>query len=671
MKLGKSSVTYNLGDTSFRRKSLIEDYRILLSCLQSINVEFPKWDEFSQKEFYKRLLTYPDLFSRDKENENSFAQRGRTATNALVKLGLTDENRNLSLVAKNWLLDKNKTVDDIEKAFGIDMNNLLFLRQLLKLRVYAQDGKHYFYPFRFTLKLLSLYSDIPQEDFLTLVHLIKSTFTEDMIDDIVNDYGQVANNNSTFYELIEKYFPEENSNLEVINLESIFNTYPLDKEVFNLLFVNRKSSRIREVYYQFVDALLVFKKEKTDVALDKLLTISKQDAIKKAFGFGKKVFQEAKFVSDFYEKNPEHLLLDSDNRNIYSQFILSKKRDIIREYKDMTKRTFNLTGILDFSNGLVNATNQQLFQIVFSNLTIVGKENILDYERALSTEFYQERTLIEIIGLNAIDELDKIKAIFGIMEIDQLEKVVKFRKEEKFRKFIKKNFPKEKILEILPLFSVRNDKLIHERVTDIATIPTIFEYIIAITWYYISTEEFFLTESLNLTLDGNFRPLSHAAGGAGDIVIDYQKLTLMLEVTLMNRQAQKRGEWEPVLRHATNLTVDKYPKNVTTLFIADELDDNTVNIWRAVASVPLKHSSKDEYAELVKIFPLTISELITILENELNEQKLFAKIDASYSAYANQFNLAWRDEIMYELEGSIATTEHHSFENNGVIIDNK
>ena len=33
----------------------------------------------------------------------------------------------------------------------------------------------------------------------------------------------------------------------------------------------------------------------------------------------------------------------------------------------------------------------------------------------------------------------------------------------------------------------------------------------------------------------------HAAGGAGDIVINYDNLILMIEVTLMNKQAQKRG----------------------------------------------------------------------------------------------------------------------------------
>lgn len=668
MKLGKTAVTYNLGDTSFRRKSLIDDYRILLACLKSTNMEYDNWNEVSQKEFYKQLLKHPDLFSRNTEKEEDYAQRGRTATNALVKLGLTDDNRVLSQVAKNWLLGKTRQSDEIEKSLGIDINNLLFLRQLLKLRVYSNDGKNYFYPFRFALRLTSLYSDIPQDDFLTLVHLIKPTFRKETIEGILRDYGKVASNNMIFYELIEKYFPEDNSNLNNVNLDAFFESYPLKKEIFNQLFVNRKSSSIQDEYYQFIDSLLVFKKEKTSISLDNLLTISKKGSIKKAFGFGNKVFKDAKSVDEFIEKNSDNLLLSTDNKNIYSQFILSKKRDIIKEYRDMTKRTFNLTGIIDFSNGLVNATNKRLFNIIFSNINICGEAQFSNYEDNLYSDFYQEKTLIDIIDLDKVDKLEKIKDIFGVVEIDQVEDIVKVNKEEKFRKFIEKNFSKEKILEILPLFSIRNDKKIHDLVTDVATIPTIFEYIIAIAWYYISKEEFFLTESLNLTLDGDFRPLSHAVGGAGDIVVEYDKLILMLEVTLMNRQAQKRGEWEPVLRHATNLTVDAYPKNVTTLFIADELDENTVNIWRAVASVPLKHSSKDEYAELVKIFPLTIDELITILEKDLNEKKLFEKIDTSYASYANQFDLSWRDNIMYDFEGIDTSKKTYVLNGNEIIF---
>lgn len=141
-------------------------------------------------------------------------------------------------------------------------------------------------------------------------------------------------------------------------------------------------------------------------------------------------------------------------------------------------------------------------------------------------------------------------------------------------------------------------------------------------------------------------PLSHAVGGAGDIVIDYKNMTLMIEVTLMNAQAQKRGEWEPVLRHATNLTVSRSPKNVTTLFVADKLDDNTINIWRAVASVPMKATNNNEFTSLVKIFPMTNSELLKVLDQCIDEQKLLKDIDSSYNVSSESFDLSWRDKIL-------------------------
>lgn len=35
----------------------------------------------------------------------------------------------------------------------------------------------------------------------------------------------------------------------------------------------------------------------------------------------------------------------------------------------------------------------------------------------------------------------------------------------------------------------------------------------------------------------------------------------MLEATLMNASSQKRGEWEPVLRHSINLKVEEETAN--------------------------------------------------------------------------------------------------------------
>lgn len=312
----------------------------------------------------------------------------------------------------------------------------------------------------------------------------------------------------------------------------------------------------------------------------------------------------------------------------------------------MTKRTFNLSGLFDFNNGLVNATNQDIFSIIFTDMKLSGNEEYSKYEQNLENLFYQESTITTILNLDKSKILQEIKRLLGVTDSSQIKNIIATQKENKFRQFIYTEFPPEKILQLLPLFSTRDDKKIKAEVSELATVPTIYEYVVAIAWFYIPKEDFFITESLNLTLDGNMRPLSHATGGMGDIVINYKNLTLMLEVTLMNSQAQKRGEWEPVLRHATNLTVDEYPKNVITLFIADELDDNTVNIWRAVASVKLKASNKNEFADLVKIFPLENKELIDMLQNNSTEEKLLKAIDESYSKFAGSFDLGWRDAIL-------------------------
>ncbi|MEE6658579.1 AlwI family type II restriction endonuclease, partial [Pediococcus acidilactici] len=61
---------------------------------------------------------------------------------------------------------------------------------------------------------------------------------------------------------------------------------------------------------------------------------------------------------------------------------------------------------------------------------------------------------------------------------------------------------------------------------------------------------------MNLTLGSEGLPVAQAGGqkkkqdeNSGDIIIEYKDHTLFLEVTLMDKNAIKRGEWEPVLRH--------------------------------------------------------------------------------------------------------------------------
>ena len=132
MQLKSSSFTFNLGDTSFRRKTLIDDYKEILPFLRENNLEFDTWDNEAQAAFYKKILLGSDLFERNKKED--FAKRERTLANSLVKLGLTDSKRRLSKVSINWLTGTSQKADKIEIFLGLDQNNLIFLRPLRQLR---------------------------------------------------------------------------------------------------------------------------------------------------------------------------------------------------------------------------------------------------------------------------------------------------------------------------------------------------------------------------------------------------------------------------------------------------------------------------------------------------------------------------------------------------------
>ncbi len=185
---------------------------------------------------------------------------------------------------------------------------------------------------------------------------------------------------------------------------------------------------------------------------------------------------------------------------------------------------------------------------------------------------------------------------------------------------------------------------------DAATVPTIYEFIIGIAWYYISNEDFDLYDSLNLTLNADFEPVIHAGGGDGDIVITYNDMVVMLEVTLMNKQAQKRGEWEPVLRHSLNLKAANEPKDTITFFIADELDNNTVNIWRAVAAAALESTNTHQPVEGVVIMPFTNRAILNFLETGTPRTRIIEEVKKSFAKVPQITDNKWHDDILSALD---------------------
>src|SRR5699024_6326672 len=149
--------------------------------------------------------------------------------------------------------------------------------------------------------------------------------------------------------------------------------------------------------------------------------------------------------------------------------------------------------------------------------------------------------------------------------------------------------------------------------------------------------------------DGNFKPLTHAAGGDGDIIISKQNITLMLEATLMDKNAQKRGELEPVIRHTTNLAT-REPKKVMTIFVADALDTNVINMYRGVSTIELESTQeRNKTTKGVNIISMKISEIIALIDKGISESEVIQIIENNFEKPPSELDIGWRDEIILQL----------------------
>ena len=689
MKLQNKDSVMNLGDTSFRRKNLLDDYKIML---QGITEQLEEWStkNSSQMTFYQYVAKsglindtfYGDYYSfiSDKFEESIFEKyknkkevtdykslvkyfileqkkRGRTYTNALVKIGLVDGKRKITAVGES-LLDGDTKQDDIEKLFNLSKDKIIFLRQLLKLRVYESEGENYIYPFRMGIYLLSKFDDIPQKEFCTILSLIRAGKTDEEYREILDKYKLVKSKNMSFGQYVSRYIQEEN--LEIKFEEK----YRISKEKFEKYFLNRKSKDKIEDYFEFYEISLDFFENRNLEIYKKLEKISKKDSIKKAFGYNKVPFKFCKTLKEFFEENKETMFeaknIEEFNKLFYELFRDSKNYDLIFEYNDMTIRTFNLSGIISFENGLVNLSYKWLSKNIFSEIIGMKKLN----NEVVKDNFHKNISFSEIFDLSEerIESfIEKLRKENNIPKEISIFEYFSNKIDKDFEKKLEERFSNDKVCSILNLFKNReNDEKISKEVTDNAKIPTIFEYMLAIAWHRISNKEFNLKKSLKLSLDGDGFPLSHAPGGDGDIIAEYSDFDVMLEATLMDKNTQKRGELEPVIRHTANLTIKNMEENkkTYTFFVANELDINVINIFRATSQIQLQSTqNREKYTNGIKIYSLTIDKIIYLLENNINYKYFLNRVFENYSKIEfignNWCEDTWNNSVKGENIGKI------------------
>ncbi|MBY7703765.1 hypothetical protein JIY74_26220 [Vibrio harveyi] len=300
-----------------------------------------------------------------------------------MKIGFIDSQRNLSTVGSSYIKNNITQADELEKMLMLSTDNLVYLRQLLKLRIYSHNSGKYFYPFRIALKILCKYENVEQNHFLAIIQSIRPNFDESYIEKIINNYQLVLEQKITFEEFYNQYFLKyfiiEQDLSELSKKLSLDNWH---KDNLSKIFYNNKSTIASQLYVEFISSLLVFKNTKTEDNLRNLIDLSYDERIKKAFGFNAKLFvyKEKDSVSTFLRNNKNNFLLDDDNSKIYTQFIYSKTNDLIKEYSDITKRLFEITGLINFNNKLVNLVNRividSFINIANKDFKLCGEDNL-------------------------------------------------------------------------------------------------------------------------------------------------------------------------------------------------------------------------------------------------------------------------------------------------------
>lgn len=678
MKLESSTSIFNMGDTSIRVKQIVDVNRVILQQLEQFTKTMT-WvrNTVNQEAFYRSFLEkiveleseegielfrdFSRLRNYTPPNEDKLGMRGRTLTNALVKTGLINSQREISPVGINYLNNSLRKKDVLEEALALDYDNLVYVRQFLKLRIYSSENDKYFYNFRFALKFLSKYSDVPQNDFLKIIESIKPECTQVELNKIIDDYAPVANNHQIFDEYYKNTFSFTLRSIEELKeVKQMFQTKSFTDENFIKYFNNRDNQETSLLYKSFTLALLDLVESESLEAFESIKTLSRQDKIKKAFGGGKIPFKFTRneTIDEFLNENAENPLLSADPYNIYLEFIFSKHNDLIREYSDMCRRTFEITALISFDKGLVNLSNEwiikPLLNILNDDFILCGEEDFALYEGDMDSIWFNDCTFKEILGISddVVNEVMlQISKELGISDLTNLQEKILDKREQEYRDFVNEYFPKEKVINILHEITARNDEKVFELVTDNASVPTIYEYILTIAWYHISEKkDYLLHKSFQVTLDGSKLPLTHRGGGAGDIEIITSEYALLIEATLMDKNTQKRGELEPVIRHSINFALNnKELAQIQTIFIANELDNNVINLFRATQFV--QHSGTNLTGEVdgMNIFALTTSEFIKILEYGKNDQFILNTLLENLNQFPTVIKNGWREPIVQKL----------------------
>ena len=432
-------------------------------------------------------------------------------------------------------------------------------------------------------------------------------------------------------------------------------------EKFAKVDMNRKSKEYSKPIYEFYLKLWdIIHGEWNEEKTEALMEFIRSKACKKYWKeyLGYKVGNEHTEEWKEYLQNTK-LFKSKDIIELNTEFFrimhTARWKANLEDYADLNRRYIALTDIVLFNDNKIEL--DILPRYYFLNIS----------EELLNTKFLKSKEYDELIendiefseiysclNIDINEIITQIKVDYPDSKIS-IGNVKEFIKDERFKRFellMDSKFKKENLIMLFRNIEKDNRKEVEEYLDCEATIPTILEYVLAIAWYRISNRQGNILDFMKLSLDANLLPKNHAGGGTADIVYhyneneNYKEHELLLEATLTDSTSQRKAEMEPVSRHLIRNKQEFDNETSYAIFVANILNSEVLSDFRSRKNYWYK-GKNDKDKQGLKIIPLSINDVVVILEKNLNYVQLYNMFENAYNDTIIN-DLRWYDTLIKE-----------------------
>lgn len=651
------SYCWNLGTTSFRVQNLnykIERQLQMLNELWSDRSNIT-WDGITQEKYYN-IMHKEGFVTGDAQRKDKDA---RQKTSGLVEIGVIDKERKITEIGYKIIeIIKNNDFES-DNIFNIHKDSYIYLKQLLKMQKTGTDME--VKPFIVLIYLLSNLEYLNRDEFTYLLPLcLKNCEAKDMLITI----KMLREKEITIEDIIKNRMNSMKNYQEALEFMNNNDIDTLEK--FAKVDMNRKSKEYSKNLFKFYkDLLEISQREVNENDLNKILEFIKLQSNKNS--------KVAKYWKDYFGYDTKIIFTDEWKEYIKTTKIFNVKDKIefnteffrimhtakwkatLEDYADLNRRYFSLTDIILFKDNRVKL--DILPRYYFLNIA----EELLN-TRFLNTKEYKEyiekdikfEEIYDCLNININDIITQIRVDYpeSKISLDNVKDFIQDERKKRFEELIEKRFKKENLIELFRNIENDNRKEVEEYLDCEATIPTILEYVLAIAWYRISNKQGNILDFMKLSLDANLLPKNHAGGGTADIIYHYYRNEiydehdLLLEATLTDSTSQRKAEMEPVSRHLIRNKQEYDNETSYAVFVANILNEEVLSDFRGRRNHWYK-GKNDEAKQGLKIIPLSINDIIKILEKNLNYKQLYELFENAYNDTKTN-DLEWYDILIKE-----------------------